>query len=43
MKTKDYKCKSRKRFGKRGDGGYEICMDDGVAPAHNNCLVYSFG
>ncbi|KAK2143151.1 hypothetical protein LSH36_873g00077 [Paralvinella palmiformis] len=41
--TTPYICKKIKRFGRIGDGGYEVCLDDVFAPKRNNCLVYSFG
>ncbi|XP_077863768.1 putative methyltransferase-like protein 24 isoform X2 [Saccoglossus kowalevskii] len=41
LHTITYKCQNDTRFGKSGDGGWNICMDVGILP--NNCIVYSFG
>lgn len=38
-----YRCKQKGRYGKQGDGGYYVCLDEAVKPIKDNCLVYSFG
>ena len=41
--SKSFHCGVMKRFGKVGDGGYEICLDPPFTPKQGDCLVYSFG
>jgi len=36
-------CQEFRRFGHRGDGGYDVCMTPSIAPNPKKCLVYSFG
>jgi hypothetical protein len=36
-------CDSVRRFGSRGDGGYNICLSNNWKPEKGSCLVYSFG
>lgn len=36
-------CLDVRHMGKQGDGGWDICLSEPFTPAHNNCLVYSFG
>ena len=41
----DFTCDQRKRFGRKGDGGYEVCLAGNLEmkTTENNCLIYSFG
>ncbi|KAI8776605.1 methyltransferase-like protein 24 [Biomphalaria glabrata] len=39
----DTLCKRRLRMGLIGEGGWEVCDDEGVRPRSHRCLVYSFG
>jgi hypothetical protein len=36
-------CSEFKRFGREGDGGYQVCMREPFIPKPKSCLVYSFG
>jgi len=36
-------CSHSRRFGKRTDGGWELCMAGPYAPKKGSCLIYSVG
>ncbi|KAH9496633.1 hypothetical protein Btru_009884 [Bulinus truncatus] len=39
----DTLCRRRLRMGLIGEGGWEVCDDEGVRPLSGRCLAYSFG
>ena len=41
INTVTYECQNDTRFGRKGDGGWNVCMDVGIIPG--NCIIYSFG
>ena len=43
MTNLTHKCEHYRRFGNRGDGGYEVCLDPPLIRRDGYCVLFSFG